>query len=189
MSNTLPGVPDFLARLFKRGRGARDFGEVAAGQPAAVPPATATAAMMGELAARAQRAAESILESEGLTGDLDDTAAGALLEWGVACAKNVAHATSGLAQAEAETAMGERLHAVRRMMRLVNQWASGQSGADESLLEQIVEQAAVVYGQAFIPPQAERRAALLQQMPGLAGDPSRLIANLRGLVEDAGVNS
>jgi hypothetical protein len=56
-------------------------------------------------------------------------------------------------------------------------------------LDEIFAQAAIVYGQTFTPPDAEQRAALLQQMPGLAGDPPRLIADLRALVEDAGASS
>jgi hypothetical protein len=186
MSKTQSGWSGFWARLFGRGQAARDFGTPDAGQPAA-----GVAAGVDDLAGRVRRAAESILESEGLTGDLDDAAARALLEWGVACARRVAQATSGLTQGEAEVALAERLRAVRRLMRLVNGWAAGgQGGAGGAAwLDEIVAQAAIVDGQTITPPDAEQRAALLQQMPGLAGDPPRLIADLRALVEDAGASS
>ena len=186
MSNTQSGQSGFWARLFRRGQAARDFSAPDSGQPAA-----GVAASGDELAGRVQRAAESILESEGLTGDLDDVAARALLEWGVACAQRAAQATSGLMQVEAEAALDERLRAVRHLMRLVSGWAAGgqAEAGGAALLDEIVAQAAIVYGQAFTSPDAEQRAALLQQMPGLAGDRTRLIADLRGLVEDSAASS
>jgi len=45
-----------------------------------------------DLEQRASRAAESILEDESLTSDLDDVAAKVLLDWGLACAKAIAAA-------------------------------------------------------------------------------------------------
>ena len=188
MSNTQSGPPGFWARLFGRGRGARDFG---AGDADQGQPAAGVAAVVDELAGRVQRAAESILENEGLAGGLDDTAAQALLDWGVACAKQVAQATSGLAQVQAEAAMADRLRAVRRMMRLVNGWAAGgQAGAGGAAwLDQVLEQAAVVYGGAFTPPDATRRAAFLGQLAGLANNPPGMIASLRALLEDTQTRS
>jgi hypothetical protein len=189
MSKIPSGSPGFWARLFGRGRGSRDFGAAEADHDQ---PATGVAAMVDELAGRVQRAAESILESEGLAGDLDDTAAQALLEWGVACAKKTAQATSGLTQVEAEATMADRLRAVRRMLRLVNGWAAsgpdratgGQAGG-AAWLDQVLEQAAVVYGAAFTPPDAARRAAFLGQVAGLADNPPGKIASLRALLEDS----
>jgi len=48
---------------------------------------------MDELTRRAQDLAESILENESLTADLDDAAAKVLIDWGVACAEIIAHST------------------------------------------------------------------------------------------------
>jgi hypothetical protein len=50
---------------------------------------------MYEVSQRIERAAESILENERLTADLDDAAAQVLIDWGLACAELIAGSTDG----------------------------------------------------------------------------------------------
>jgi hypothetical protein len=79
------------------------------------------------------------------------------------------------------------LKAVRRALRLINRW-SGESGnlsaeAHSTYLAQLIEQAAVIYGDQFTPPTSERQAAFVAEpratMP-------QLIADLRHLLEPSG---
>ncbi len=141
---------------------------------------------MSELAQRIERAAESILENESLTANLDDAAAQVLFDWGIACARVVAQSTAGLDDGEAESVMSERLRATRRLMRLVNQWAPRRSQMDAqgnaALLIRVVEQAAIVYGRNFTDLDSERRDAFLSQ--NLIVAPQQAIVNLRALIEN-----
>jgi hypothetical protein len=148
-----------------------------------------------EVAQRINHVTQSILENESLTADLDDTAAKELLDWGITCARKVAQDTSGLNDAEAEETMSPRLRATRRLMRSVNSWIAkrGEMDAEASTtsLTKIIEQAAIIYGEGFTPPDDERRAAFLRQQVELADNPQQMIANLRELLEkpsDTSVN-
>lgn len=135
---------------------------------------------------RTARVAESIMENERLTADLDDDAAKVLIDWGVACARLVAQRTTGMDDAEAEEAMYPGLRATRRMMRTMNDWiAEGQGiGGVERLafLDKVIEHAALVYGGDFAPPSPAQRKTFLRQH--LADPPPHLIASLRELIED-----
>lgn len=134
---------------------------------------------------RQRRAAESLLEDEALTSDLDDAAAQTLLQWGTRLAKAVANATLDLDDVQAEAVLGQRLRATRQMMRAVNKWAAAQASLDASgkaaLLGRIQEQMKVVFGeQANLPDQA-RLDAFLKEQP--AGSPAQVIAQLRQLFD------
>jgi hypothetical protein len=140
-------------------------------------------------------AAQSILENESLTADLDDAAANALLEWGVANARMVVRSVATLfGDAESQVAVSERLRAVRQMMRAVNAYASGAGGAggvgdvgeadSGSTLDNILEQAAVVYGRNFSIPSAEQRAAFISTQTALLSNPVQMINNLRRFIEE-----
>jgi hypothetical protein len=148
---------------------------------------------MDELAQRASRAAESILENESLTADLDDAAANVLLDWGVACAKTIAQSTAGLDSAQAEEAMVPRLRAIRQLMRSVNNWIANRQGMDAEAnatsLNKIIEQATLTYGESFRPPDQDRRDAFLKQLLESTGTPQQLIADLRGLLESPSATS
>lgn len=139
-----------------------------------------------ELAPRINRVVESILENESLTADLDDVAAKALLDWGVACAKVIAQSTASLDDIEAEDVMSPRMHATRRLMRLVNRQVSRQShtdaGGGATLLTKVIEQATTIYGKDFTPPDNEQRNAFLKE--GLISSSPQFIANLRALIEN-----
>jgi hypothetical protein len=142
---------------------------------------------MNDLEQRKRRVAEGILENERLTADLDDTAAEALLDWGIACAKLVAQSTADLDDSQAEEAMYPRLRATRRLMRLVNKWITNwlepDAEGNTGLLGEIIEQAAIIYGETFNPPQDDRRVAFEEQSLELADRPPQLIMKLRTLVE------
>jgi hypothetical protein len=144
---------------------------------------------MKALTQRVDRAAESILENEGLAADLDDAAAKVLLDWGIACAKMVAQSTADLGEAEAEEAMSTRLRATRRLMRSVNTWVASRREMDAEgsamLLAKILEQAAIIYGKDFTSLDDDQRYAFLKQHIEFADTPQQLIANLRGLLESS----
>lgn len=140
-----------------------------------------------DLASRVNRAAASILENERLTADLDDAAAGALLDWGVACAEMIAQSTAGLDDAEAEDTMRTRLSATRRLMRLVSRWVTDRrnlgAATSAELLAQIAEQAAMIHGEDHSPPTRERQNAFMTRHFEFADDPKQLIVALRQLLE------
>lgn len=179
---------ELKAKAKKREIGNKDQPPEAAQTPSG---GQALAEYAGELVQRVNRAAESILENESLTADLDDEAAKALLDWGITCAEMIARSTAGLNDSEAEEAMSLRLRAIRRLMRLVNRWGASYSEMDAeagaSLLTRIIEQAAIIYGEEFTPPNDDRRDAFLKQH--LADPPLPMIVNLRKLVENSGDNS
>lgn len=141
---------------------------------------------MDEFDRRVHRAVQSILENESLTADLDDPAAQVLLDWGIACAEGIAGDSVGLDDDEARDFISSRLRATRRLMRRVRRWVIKQAemdaGARAALLDQIMEQAAVVYRD-FAPPDDDRRAAFLRRSLAPAVHAPQMIAHLRALVE------
>lgn len=142
---------------------------------------------MYDVTQRVNRAIESILENEALTADLDDSAAKVLLDWGIACARQIAQSTAALDDSRAEEPLSSRLRAVRRLMRRVNQWASTRPQMDAEgsagLLADIVEQAAIVYGQDFTPPSPDRRDVFLKQ--GTGESTPQFIEKLRAVIESS----
>lgn len=141
---------------------------------------------MDELARRVDRAAESILENESLTANLDDASAKALLDWGVACAEMIAQSSAGLDDSEAEGAMSPRLRATRRLMRSVNEWLANRQRVDAKdnamRLDKIIEQASIIYGESFPLPDSGRRDAFLARFK--FNDPLQMIADLRQFLGD-----
>jgi hypothetical protein len=143
---------------------------------------------MDKLTQRINRAVENILENEALTSNLDDDAAQALLDWGIACAQMIAQSTEWLSDIEAEDAMSPRLRAIRRMMRHVNQWIPQrlEAGSEDNAasLAKIIEQATVIYGKDFTHPGSiQQQNAFLRR--NLAASPVETIASLRVLIEGA----
>ena len=142
---------------------------------------------MDEITHRVKRAAEGILENESLTSGWDDAAANALLEWGIACAKMIAESTDGLDRVEAERIISPRLRAARRLMRRVKRWVTKRRTLDSAggavLMAEIIEQAAIIYGKGFAPPDEGRQNVFLRAHIGLAEDPVQMIGNLRALLE------
>jgi hypothetical protein len=162
----------------------------------AAPASEPSSTIQGESrpSARETFAAQSILENESLTADLDDAAANALLEWGVTNARMVARSvgvTTLFDESDSggrEIAMSERLRAVGRMMRAVNAYVRGLGGTDgeerESALQEVLEQAAVVYGRTFATLSAEQRAAFINAQATMLHNPVQLINNLRRFIEE-----
>jgi len=140
-----------------------------------------------DVAERIKQAAQSILDNESLTADLDDAAAKELLDWGLACAKKVAQETASLQALTAETSLTDRLQATRRLMRAVSNWVVGQQEMDaasaSNALSTVLEQATVIYGKKFTPPvQAQYTAFLAEQ--ATPGEPAQMVTKLRQLIED-----
>ncbi len=142
---------------------------------------------MDGIKGRIEKAAQSILENEMLTADLDDEAANVLLDWGVTCARVISQGTLGLDEMEAEDAMYQPMRATRRMMRAINKWVSryeilGDDGHVE-ILEKIITQASIIYGSDYIPPTSDRRNAFLSEIKGSIVDIPQLITKIRNFVE------
>ncbi|MCA9936520.1 MAG: hypothetical protein H6662_08370 [Ardenticatenaceae bacterium] len=142
---------------------------------------------MDNLAKRARRVAESLLENESLTADLNDTAAQGLLDWGLQMAQRVVDSTTELDDEAAEEVMYPRLKATRRMMRSVNRLVANARYMppedSAAMLDGIIEKAAATYGAAFSPPAPEDRAAFVQLLAEMADEPHQLIAYLQHLLE------
>ncbi len=181
---------DFLKRLFKREDAQPDTGSQT--EPPTVTPASEADPSPSDtstIAHRTQLAVESLLGNESLTDELDDSAAQVLLEWGIACAERIMGATKGLADADAETLTYPRLRAVRRLMRDVNRWMgqlpsdSMQAKEHAQALDKVIEQARVIYGDTFSPPDTQQRTAFLESVTAENPQPQTLIMNLRTLLE------
>jgi hypothetical protein len=141
-----------------------------------------------KISARVKRVAESLLDNERLTSDLDDSAAKELLDWGLSIARQIAQGTADVDDDEqAEQAMYPRLRATRRMMRAVNLWIVNQREGDiegrDRAFDNIVEQASIIYGRPFEAIADAPRAVSFGTQPQSAGDPPQMIAQLRQLFE------
>ncbi len=137
---------------------------------------------MDEVERRASRAAESILENESLTADLNDDAAQVLITWGIDCAEMVAQRTVGLDDTEAEEIMAPRLRAIRRLMRLINDITN--TTHFKETLDAILEQANIIYGHDFTPPSPPQREAFLKQNMKPDATSSNIIKKLRTFIEN-----
>ncbi len=137
---------------------------------------------------REARAVESIVGDEALTADLSDEPAQVLLDWGIERAKRVADSVAGGDDLVAEEEMAKRLQATRRLIRRVNSWVANYPQLDAQArrdkLTELFEQARVVYGADWSPPNEERLAAFVDSLERLAEDPLGMIAELRKLVEN-----
>lgn len=122
---------------------------------------------MIEIQQRIQRAAESILENEALTTDLDDEAAKLLLDWGVNLAQQIASETIEMDEAPAEEAMYHPMRALRKMLRVSNKWVLDPQ---ERGLGRILKQAAMLYGAEYISPTNAQQTAFLIEIPAAAID-------------------
>ena len=142
---------------------------------------------MNGIKERIEKAAQSILENEKLTADLDDDAAQVLLDWGIASAKRIVQGTLGLDDMEAEDAMYQPMRANRRLMRGVNKLVSRfeilkKEGQFEAL-EKIISQAGVIYGDDYVPPTPDQQSTFLSETVELIADIPQWIAKLRSFVE------
>ena len=138
-----------------------------------------------EMDRRRQRAAESILDNESLTADLDDDAAKLLIDWALSCTERIVRSTEGLSDTEAEDVTYPRLRSMRRLMRFVNRWVRQRlemtPDESEKLLGQIVQQARTIYGSGYVPPRPERQRAFGAMAVG--DEPTEFVQNLRAFIE------
>jgi hypothetical protein len=135
---------------------------------------------MEELTRRKQRAVERILESASLTADLDDDAAKVLLDWGIACAEQIALSTTSFFDDQGNETMDARLRDLRRLMREVNRWVPWRQPMDAEQLAKLLSYAQAIYA-GFEPPDHARQQAFLAS--SIAGSPPETIARLRTFIE------
>jgi hypothetical protein len=148
----------------------------------------ASSAVTDQLRRRIDRVAESFLENESLTDGLDDEAANALIDWGLACSKEIVMSTAGMDDVEAEEATYSQLRATRRLMRSVKRWVPKRAALDaaqnEISLERIFRQAEIVYGGQFCAPERDQQVAFVQQSRAVSSE--QAIKDLRALLEWSG---
>jgi len=137
-----------------------------------------------DLEQRIQMAAESILENESLGEGLNDEARSALLDWGVACAKQITRETGEIEDdEEAQEAVYPRMRGLRDLLRTITDLCA--EGLDEStqidLFRQIADQVPVVYGLEKIYPDINTWGNLLSEH---AGDATQIIKGFRQLFEE-----
>lgn len=141
---------------------------------------------MSKLKARIKRVAEGLMGNESLLQTVEGDAAGDLLAWGLDLAKIIVQGTTHLGEAEAETAMGPRLHALRQFLRSVGAWATDQSAdpaARQRLRDQLLEQFGIILGGHTSPLAPQQLDELLQQAESGALNARQRISNLRSAIE------
>mgnify|MGYP001038870165 CR=1 FL=1 len=148
-----------------------------------------TGSLTDKIQQRVRRVSESLLDNEALTTDLDDSSAQELLDWGLDLGRRIVQGTADVEDDEqAQEAMYPRLRATRNLMHSVNRWIASERQGDRQgsseALNQIIEQAQIIYGQDFAHPDEEQRARFLQAQSESLTNPSRLISNLRELFTD-----
>lgn len=117
-------------------------------------------------AERGRLLAESILENEALTGDLDDIAAKPLLHWATACAQRIGDSAVALDEAAFEIETYPRMRALRKMMKTITRWLADpkalppEEAAEQ--LEKIITEAETVYGAQFRRPAPDAIERFLQ---------------------------
>jgi hypothetical protein len=138
-----------------------------------------------EVARRKRRAAESILENESLTDELDDQAADKLIKWGLRRAEHIASQTVGQDDEVAEETMYHPMRATRRLMRSVNKWVAGREEMDAESqavkLDEIIEKAATAYGEEFTAPDEAQRREFLSKA-AQSQDASQVMADLLDII-------
>ena len=132
---------------------------------------------------RAVRAAESILNNESLTSDLDDEVASLLIDWGLTWAEQVAHNTSRLDDEAARENMEAKLKAIRKIMRLVTRWGTNLETWDEmqtmKTLTMILEQRSMIFEE-DLPPTPQGKSMYLPELH--FENPAQLIKQLQLLL-------
>ena len=137
---------------------------------------------------RIKMAAESILENEALREGLDDEAASALLDWGIARAKEITATTADVEDDdEAQEAMYPRMRALRQVLGdVVSLCAENADPAQRTgLLQEIAGQVPLVYG-----PAAAFQAGNWANLPiAQAGNAAQIINQVRALIETGAKDS
>ncbi len=137
----------FWHELFSRLRRSKAQPEAAQAAP---PPTDADRA---DVELRAAQAAESILDNESLTSELDDAAAQILLNWGADWARRVARRTAGMDEAAAQEAMVAPMAALRQLVRMINKRAGGNVPGDAAAWwARLIEQGSIAAAAALTSP-------------------------------------
>ncbi len=139
---------------------------------------------MSELEKRFHQVIGSMAGNESLAASLDEDAAGELLSWGQATAKNIVNETEGLDDNAAEEHMAPRLRALRLLMRAVGRWTGEANTLDVesrmALWNWVGEQARVLFGESFVLPDMDE---VLAQLPSDANT-QQVVMWLKNLFED-----
>ena len=137
---------------------------------------------------RIKMAAEGILENEALREGLDDEAASALLDWGMARAQAITATTADVEDDdEAQEAVYPRMRALRQVLGdVVSLCAENADPAQRTvLLQEIADQVPLVYG-----PAAAFQAGNWANIPiAQAGNAAQIINQVRALIETGAKDS
>lgn len=137
-----------------------------------------------DLEQRIKMAAESILENESLGEGLNDEARSALLDWGVACAKQITSETGNIEDdEEAQEAVYPRMRGLRTLLSAVADLCAENldEATQTDLFQQIADQVPLVYGPEKTVPDVSTWGNLLAEQ---AGDASKIINSFRLLFEE-----
>jgi hypothetical protein len=136
--------------------------------------------MDGDIESRVSKVAESILGNEALTGNLNDEAADLFLKWAITKGEAIARSTAGMDEFAAEEVMNPRLKALRHLARYLGNWVTG-SGEPWDLVEKIIEQARILYGDTFVEPDPAEKERIARYPLGV--EPIFLVAAIKNLFE------
>jgi hypothetical protein len=106
---------------------------------------------------RITKVAESILDNEALTNNLEDEAANLFINWAVARGEVIARSTAGMDESTATESMYPRLRAIREIPRFMGEWMI----SPQEVLEKIINQVQIVLGDEFTPPKDEEKEEFL----------------------------
>lgn len=127
---------------------------------------------------RLQREVEGIYGNEAFTGDLDDNSAGVLLKWAEDRVRTIVQSTEEMDDTNAEAMIYPRLKALRRMARYINRAISSEE-PDPDWVENVINQARIVYGEAFSEPDRLKLKALISSRTNAAD----IIQTLKRFIE------
>src|SRR5688572_28770439 len=134
-----------------------------------------------DLRNRIRMASESILDNEALREGLDDQAASAVLDWGLARAQQIAGLTADIQdENEAEQASYPRMRALRKMLRIAGRLSAKNIDTTErdALLEELTVLIPLVYGEGTVVPETSQWNSLLDLETGSAQEKIIALRNL-----------
>ena len=108
---------------------------------------------------RADQIAAQLYEDSSITADMDDEAAEIFLGWAERVGAKIAEATGELDDEAAEETAYTQLKALRRLGRAAGRLAGGNDPA--ARLAEVIEKAAVLFGEGYHPPAVETLGAFL----------------------------
>jgi hypothetical protein len=89
---------------------------------------------MATVEERIRLAVESVMENESIAEELDSDVAQALMDWGIACAEDIALSTGGMDDRTADSAIYRAMRALRQVMRSARDWVVQGEEADRAYL-------------------------------------------------------